>query len=91
MKGNASLRAEFQWQRLKHRPWWKTGSVLMVAGLFVGFVLSWSGILLDWLFDIEEGSYVIFTMPLCALIGLGLFAAGVIVCLIKVIQRRRDR
>lgn len=48
----------------------------MLAGLFVGFVLSWSGILLDWVDDVEEGSYVIFTMPLCALIGLGLFAVG---------------
>jgi uncharacterized BrkB/YihY/UPF0761 family membrane protein len=66
--------------------------MFMIAGLLVGLVLSWSSaMLLDWLFDIEEFSYAILTLPLCALIGLVLFSTGFVMFLLAIIRHRRNR
>jgi hypothetical protein len=39
-------------------------------------VLSRSGLILDWIFTVKEGSYVMFTTPLCILAGLGFLITG---------------
>jgi hypothetical protein len=61
----------------------------MILGLLVGFVLSWSGLILDWIFDVKEGSYVTFTMPVGILIGLGFFVTGLVISIIAAVRRWR--
>ena len=62
----------------------------MILGLLVGFVLSWAGLVLDWIFDVKEGSYVMFTMPLCIVIGLGLFVTGLVISIVAAVRRWRN-
>lgn len=59
----------------------------MIMGLLAGFVLSWSGLVLDWIFDAKEGSYVMFTMPVGILMGLGLFVTGLVVSIVAAVRR----
>lgn len=75
----------------RHRAWWKSGVSLMISGLLVGFILSWSGFLLDWIFDVIEGSYVMLTMPLFGILGLCLFISGLVTFMIAALRRSRGR
>ncbi len=59
----------------------------MILGLLFGFVFSWVGLVLDWMFDVKEGSYVMFTMPVCVVIGFGFFAYGLIISIAPPVRR----
>jgi len=61
----------------------------MILGLFGGFILSWSGLVLDWIFEVKKGSYVMFTMPLFGFLGLCLFIVGLVTFLIAAVRRAR--
>ena len=75
--------------RPSRKTWWRTGLGLMILGLLVGFVLSWSGLVLDWIFDVKEGSYVMFTTPVGILIGLGFFVTGLVFSIVAAVRRWR--
>ena len=75
--------------RPSRKTWWRTGLGLMILGLLVGFVLSWSGLVLDWIFDVKEGSYVMFTTPVGILIGLQFFVTGLVFSIVAAVRRWR--
>ena len=75
--------------RPSHNTWWKTGPALMIWGPLLGCILALSAFALDWVFDVKEGSYVMFTIPLGFLFGLGIFVAGLVIIIVAAVRRWR--